>query len=62
MLCKRCMVVMAPGTTYYEKKKGEDDKKGIKHRRFCECPKCKERIYNNSTNFQEIMEQVIKKK
>ena len=59
MLCRRCMVVMKPGTTY-EKKKDERNSGDIVHQRFCQCPRCKERIYNNSSNFQETLETMLK--
>lgn len=58
MLCRRCMVVMKPGTTY--EKKDERNSGNIVHKRFCQCPRCKERIYNNSSNFQEILETMLK--
>lgn len=52
------MVVMKPGTTY--EKKDERNSGNIVHKRFCQCPRCKERIYNNSSNFQEILETMLK--
>ena len=42
------MVVMKTGTSYEHKK---DNNKG--YRRFDECPKCHEKIFNNAPNFQE---------
>jgi hypothetical protein len=51
MLCKRCMVVMKAGTTYEQKGK-DGGKRQISHKRFCQCPKCKDRIY---TNFEEYL-------
>lgn len=50
MLCKRCMTVMKPGTTYDRKK---DNKPLV--RRFYECKKCGDKIYTNEPNFQECM-------
>ena len=49
MLCKRCMVVMKSGTTY-EHKNGQDSAK-----RYDECPKCHDKKYNNTLNFQESL-------
>ena len=57
MLCKRCMVVMGTGTTY-EQKKGQSKPS---HRRFCECNNCKDRVYINSPNFQEVMKRESEK-
>lgn len=51
MLCKRCMVVMKSGTSYGQKKNSN----GKGYRRFDECPKCHERFFNNSPNFQETL-------
>lgn len=59
MICKRCMVVMAPGTTY-ERKKGGGRYAKITHKRFCQCPKCKEQVYGGSVNFQEILTKAAK--
>ena len=52
MLCKRCMTIMEPGTSYEHKK--EQDKPS--HRRYFECGKCYERVYANIPNFQEMLE------
>lgn len=51
------MVVMEPGTTY-ERKKDRNGEGKINHNRFCQCPRCKERVYSNSTNFQVTLEKV----
>ena len=45
------MVVMKAGTTYDQKGK-DGGKRQISHKRFCQCPKCKDRIY---TNFEEYL-------
>jgi len=45
------MAVMKPGTSYEQKKDG--NRKGYK--RYEECPKCHEKIFNNSPNFQELL-------
>lgn len=57
MLCKRCMTIMEPGTSY-EHKKGQDEPS---HRRYFECGKCHERVYANISNFQEMLEKVKEK-
>lgn len=57
MQCKRCMKVMSPGTTY-EKKEGGNSRS----RRYYECRKCYDRVYVNSTNFQEYLYKELKKK
>ena len=57
MQCKRCMVVMGPGTRY-EQQKGRDNPS---HRRYFECGKCRERVYVNIPNFQEMLEKVREK-
>ena len=49
MLCNRCKVIMKPGTSYEQRKGGHTAK------RYDECPKCGDRKYNNSSNFQEIL-------
>lgn len=51
MLCKRCMTVMKPGTTYDQRKK---DNKPLA-RRFHECKRCGDKVYTNEPNFQECM-------
>lgn len=40
---------MMKNGTSYENRKGRNNKK-----RFMECPKCHDRRYNNSMNFQEL--------
>lgn len=50
MICKRCMVVMGTGTTY--QKRGEDR---TSSKRFFECRKCGDRIYNNASSFREYL-------
>lgn len=45
------MVVMKSGTSYGQKKNSN----GKGYRRFDECPKCHERVFNNSPNFQETL-------
>lgn len=57
MLCKRCMAVMQPGTTY-EQKKG--DGKPLA-RRFHECKKCHDKVYTKEPNFQESMSKASEK-
>ena len=44
------MVPMGTGTTY-EHKNGRNTAK-----RYDECPKCHDKKYNNSSNFQESLE------
>lgn len=56
MICKRCMVVMSTGTTYERKKVSKPS-----HRRFYECKCCKDKVYVNSPNFQEIMKKESEK-
>lgn len=51
MLCRKCMVVMKSGTSYEQKK--NNNSKGYK--RYDECPKCHDKIYNNLPNFQETL-------
>ena len=55
------MVVMESGTTYEGKNNGYGEGE-ISHKRFCQCPKCKERIYANSLNFRKVMDRAKKKK
>lgn len=57
MVCKRCMTVMATGTTYEKKK---DEKSSA--RRFHECKKCGERVYMREPNFQEYMYKALENK
>lgn len=54
MWCKNCNVAMSISGTHYEQK--NNGKGGYK--RYNECPKCRDRIYNNSPNFQEVLEKV----
>lgn len=58
MFCKRCMIVMETGTTYERKKESNGNGK-IEHKRFCQCPRCKDRVYNNSSNFQETLSKML---
>lgn len=60
MLCERCMVIMKSGTTYEQKKRERE--KQITHKRFCQCPKCKDRFYVDSINFQDYLVKASKKK
>ena len=53
--CRYCKVEMIPGTTYRRKRNKND--KGCK--RFHECPKCKDKVYTNTANFQEMLERTI---
>lgn len=55
MLCKYCRVVMKTGTSY-QHKNGRDTAK-----RYDECPKCHDKKYNNSPNFQELLVKAINK-
>lgn len=50
MLCKRCMTVMEPGTTYEQRKDGKSSA-----RRFYKCRKCHDKVYTKEPNFQECM-------
>lgn len=52
---------MESGTTY-EKRQSRNSNMEVVHRKFCQCPKCKKRIYNNAPNFQDAMEKVIKER
>lgn len=56
MLCKRCMTVMEPGTRY-EQQKGQY---APSHRRYFECRNCHDKVYVNTLNFQEMLENVRK--
>ena len=62
MWCKKCNVVMSITGTTYEQKKDKDGKYNPAHRRFCKCPKCNEKIYNSSPNFQEELKMKKKQK
>lgn len=55
MLCKKCKIVMKPGTAY-ERKDGK-----CASRRFDECPVCHYRKYNNSLNPQENTTHAVNK-
>lgn len=57
MVCKRCMAVMATGTTYEQKKDGKSSV-----RRFHECKRCGERVYTREPNFQEYMYKALENK
>ncbi len=57
MLCRKCMTVMMPGTTYEQGK--ERFKPSAK--RFYKCEKCKDKIYTNEPNFQEYLHIASKK-
>lgn len=57
MLCRRCMTIMKSGTTYEQKKGG-----GYLHKRFHECRECHNRIYTKEPNFQEYLNNELKKK
>ena len=52
MICRLCKVVMTSGTNYY----------GKNRRRYDECPKCHDRIYNKGKNFQEILLKEVENK
>lgn len=56
MVCKRCMTVMATGTTYEQKKDGKSSA-----RRFHECKKCGDKIYTKEPNFQEYLNKAFRK-
>ena len=51
MWCRDCNVVMKTGTSYQQKKNDRD--KGWK--RYNECPRCHTKLYNNPSNFQEVL-------
>lgn len=56
MICEKCHVMMKNGTSYDNRKGGNN------RRRFSECPNCHNRRYNNSPNFQELfVESVLNK-
>lgn len=48
-ICMLCKVIMISGTNY----------DGNNRRRYDECPKCHDRIYNKGKNFQEILHKEI---
>lgn len=56
MLCKRCMNVMAAGTTY---EPGKDGKSSA--RRFYRCKRCNNIIYTKEPNFQGYMNKSLEK-
>ena len=45
MLCKRCMTVMATGTTYEQRRDGKSSA-----RRFHECKRCHDKVYTKEPN------------
>lgn len=56
MICKYCKVQMVQGTSY-------ENSDGRHHaKRYDECPKCHNRKYNNSVNFQEVLVNTFKSK
>ena len=56
MLCKRCMTVMATGTTYEQRRDGKSSE-----RRFHEWKKCHDKIYTKEPNFQWCMSNASEK-
>lgn len=56
MICSLCHVVMKGGTSY-ENRNGRSN-----CMRFSECPKCRDRRYNNSPNFQELLAKSVSNK
>lgn len=52
MICKWCDVVMKSGTHYEQ---------GKSPKRYNECPKCGDKVYNNGKNFQEVLHSEIEK-
>ena len=56
MLCRRCMTVMATGTTYEQRKDGKPSS-----RRFHECKKCHDKVYTKESNFQEYINKASEK-
>jgi len=54
------------GTTYEKKKKDNSgnsgESKDIIHKRYCKCPICHNKVYNNSENFQELLKEELRKK
>lgn len=56
MLCKRCMTVMATGTTYEKRGDGKSSA-----RRFHECKKCHDKVYTKEPNFQEHISKALEK-
>ena len=61
MLCKNCNVVMSITGTTYQKKRDRDGRNKSTYKRYNECPKCHDKIYNNSANFQEILVNISEK-
>lgn len=58
MLCKRCNIVMGiMGTSYWS----NQNRGRPSYKRYSECPKCRNRIYNNSSNFQETLSSEFEK-
>lgn len=57
MLCRKCLVVMETGTTYEQNK---ENGKSLA-RRYHECKKCNNRVYTKEPNFQEYMDEAVKK-
>lgn len=51
MLCRRCNSIMKTGTRY-EQRKGQTR---LSHKRYFECRKCHDRVYTNTSNFQELL-------
>lgn len=56
MLCRKCMIVMATGTTYEQNKNGRSSA-----RRFYECKKCHDKVYTKEPNFQKCMNKASEK-
>ncbi len=48
------------GTTYHKKKNRHNQDKPT-YKRYNECPKCHDKAYNNSDNFQEILAKASEK-
>ena len=51
------MTVMETGTRY-EQNKGQDKPA---HKRYFECKKCHDRVYTNTSNFQEMLKKESEK-
>lgn len=51
-ICRLCNITMTSGTNY----------DGKNRRRYDECPKCHDRVYNKSKNFQEMLHKEIENK
>lgn len=47
--------------TRYEKRRN-DKKEQLLHKRYKECPKCHIRVYDSSSNFQEVLNNTLKSK